>query len=110
MKRLLLIILSLSFFSGRTQQVSPLQTSDSIQQMEWVNQLMDSMTVEEKIGQLFMVAAYSNKDEKHEKFIADLIETIPYRSPDIFSGSTGKAGLTYQQIPENFEIPAPNWD
>ena len=34
---------------------------------------MGTMNVDEKIGQLFMVAAYSNKDAEHEKFISDLI-------------------------------------
>lgn len=32
------------------------------------------MTQEEKIGQLFMVAAYSNKDDQHIKNLSLLIE------------------------------------
>jgi len=73
-KILLLFISILACMTMRGQAVNPLQTADSIQQQAWVNELIDSMTVEEKIGQLFMVAAYSNKDEKHEKFITDLIK------------------------------------
>lgn len=36
----------------------------------WADSVLQSMTVEEKIGQLFMIAAYSNKDAYHE----DLVE------------------------------------
>jgi beta-N-acetylhexosaminidase len=40
---------------------------------QWVDSLMATMTTDEKIGQLFMVAAYSNKDVAHEKAISMLI-------------------------------------
>lgn len=40
---------------------------------KWVDSLMETMTTDEKIGQLFMVAAYSNKDVAHEKAISMLI-------------------------------------
>lgn len=54
-------------------QIDPLITKDSIAQREWVDVIMKDMTVDEKIGQLFMIAAYSNKDAAHEKTISDLI-------------------------------------
>ncbi|MEM6298822.1 MAG: glycoside hydrolase family 3 N-terminal domain-containing protein, partial [Bacteroidota bacterium] len=41
----------------------------------WANSLLDTLTLDQKIGQLFMVAAYSNRDENHttnlERMIAD---------------------------------------
>ncbi|MBC8045740.1 MAG: serine hydrolase, partial [Fimbriimonadaceae bacterium] len=40
----------------------------------WVDSLMKNMTLDEKIGQLFMVAAYSNKDAAHENQIEQLIK------------------------------------
>ena len=40
----------------------------------WVDSILDALTLEQKIGQLFMVAAYSNKDEKHKNEIAALIK------------------------------------
>jgi len=54
-------------------QKDPLMTKDSIAQNQWVDSIMNTMNVDEKIGQLFMVAAYTNKDAAHEKFIKDLI-------------------------------------
>ena len=40
----------------------------------WVDSVLNGLSREEKIGQLFMVAAYSNKDEEHYKQIDRLIE------------------------------------
>ncbi len=54
-------------------QTDPLKTKDSIAQDRWVDSIMRTMNVDQKIGQLFMVAAYSNKDAAHEKFIMNLI-------------------------------------
>jgi beta-N-acetylhexosaminidase len=73
-KRRFFILLFFVAFFANAQSLDPLLTEDYETQEEWVTSLMDSMTVEEKIGQLFMVAAYSNLDEKHEKFISDLIK------------------------------------
>ncbi len=39
----------------------------------WVDSVMQSMTIDEKIGQLFMVSAYSNKSEAHFQKIDNLI-------------------------------------
>ncbi len=56
------------------QSIDPLLVKDTLAQQKWVDTLLNNMTIDEKIGQLFMVAAYSNKDENHEKFITNLIE------------------------------------
>ena len=39
----------------------------------WVDSIMNSLSEDERIAQLFMVAAYSNKSEDHKKEIAYLI-------------------------------------
>ena len=41
---------------------------------KWVDSVYNAMTVEEKFGQLFMVAAYSNKDSAHFNSIDKLIQ------------------------------------
>lgn len=41
---------------------------------QWVDSVYNRMTFDEKVGQLFMVAAYSNKDSIHTKAIEKLIE------------------------------------
>jgi beta-glucosidase-like glycosyl hydrolase/CubicO group peptidase (beta-lactamase class C family) len=67
------LIFHLGFLSLQAQ-IDPLVTKDSIAQEKWVDSLMSTMSLEEKIGQLFMVAAYTNRDAKHEREISDLVE------------------------------------
>ena len=74
-KKVLFILFCLSFFVLKAQKkYDPLKSKDTIAQNKWVDSVYNNLTIDEKIGQLFMVAAYSNKDEKHEKFILNLIE------------------------------------
>jgi beta-glucosidase-like glycosyl hydrolase/CubicO group peptidase (beta-lactamase class C family) len=46
----------------------------SVEGSKWVDSVYNAMNLREKIGQLFMVAAYSNKDSVHVKAIDQLIE------------------------------------
>ncbi|MBK9478535.1 MAG: serine hydrolase [Bacteroidetes bacterium] len=41
--------------------------------ISWADSVYQSMSPDERLGQLFMVAAWSNKDEKHKKEIEKLI-------------------------------------
>ncbi len=43
-------------------------------QMPWADSVIAGMTLNEKIGQLFMVAAYSNKDANHQTKLTKLIK------------------------------------
>jgi beta-N-acetylhexosaminidase len=42
----------------------------------WADSLVQQMSIEEKIAQLFMVAAYSNKDAAHEDYIEFLVKDL----------------------------------
>ena len=50
-----------------------MRTEDYYAQEQWVDSIMGAMSIDEKIGQLFMIQAYSNKDEKHTDFIKEMI-------------------------------------
>ena len=74
-KKFLLLLLCLNLGLLQAQKtIDPLKTKDTISQNKWVDSIFNGMTIDEKIGQLFMVAAYSNKNEAHEKEILSLIE------------------------------------
>jgi beta-N-acetylhexosaminidase len=55
------------------QRLDPLRTIDFEAQNVWVDSIMNTMSIDEKIGQLYMVQAYSNLDQKHEDFITEMI-------------------------------------
>lgn len=74
MKKLFFTLLSLFIFhSIFAQQDSPLFVDSA--QLKWVDAQYDKLSLEEKVGQLFIVAAYSNRDESHyakiEKLVAE---------------------------------------
>lgn len=43
------------------------------QEQQWVDSVMVTLTPEQRMGQLFMVAAYSNKNERHVREIDSLV-------------------------------------
>src|SRR5690554_6821790 len=54
--------------------VDPLESYDSRSQAQWVDSVFNTLTFEERLGQLFMVAAYSNKDNRHKEELSKLIK------------------------------------
>jgi len=75
MKKFLYFFVFLFSIVGFSQNFDPLRTDDYYAQQQWVDSIMKTMTVDQKIGQLFMVQAYSNRDEEHEAFIKKMINT-----------------------------------
>ncbi|CAL2093837.1 beta-N-acetylhexosaminidase [Tenacibaculum sp. 190524A05c] len=72
-KRVPFLLTLFFIITVKAQQVDPLRAKQYILQEEWVDSIVTNMTVEEKIGQLFMIQAYSNKDASHEQFITEMI-------------------------------------
>ncbi|MFV8226961.1 hypothetical protein ACNKXV_13515, partial [Christiangramia aquimixticola] len=66
------------FSSGKSDPFvaneDPLESKDDQHQLHWVDSVFKAMTFEERIGQLFMVAAYSNKDQRHVDEISKLVK------------------------------------
>ncbi len=71
---LILICFCVQINFAQDLSANPLQSKDSIQQQKWVDTLYNSMSIEERIGQLFMVQVFSNKGKTHESGIAKLIK------------------------------------
>ena len=75
MKRIILLcILVVSVVSNLlSQQIkNPVFLNDN--NYYWADSVIENLTIDEKIGQLFMVIAYSNKSENHKKEISRLIK------------------------------------
>ena len=76
MKQIVLffVVFLFAVLNVTAQQLDPLLTKDSEAQRIWVTDKMNQMSLDEKIGQLFMIQAYSNKGKKHIKFIESQIK------------------------------------
>ena len=66
----LLLFIVYSFTSPPTKKQEPEFLSLSTR---WADSVFNSLTPDQRLAQLFMVAAYSNRDGKHEKEIKELI-------------------------------------
>jgi beta-glucosidase-like glycosyl hydrolase/CubicO group peptidase (beta-lactamase class C family) len=69
-----MLLLFTSFLNEESTDVTPISAPIYRADTLWVDSVLTSLTQEQKIAQLFMVAAYSNKGEKHQKEIEFLIE------------------------------------
>ncbi|MCB9187883.1 MAG: serine hydrolase [Flavobacteriales bacterium] len=71
----------------------------------WADSVLQTMTLEEKIGQLFMVAAYSNKDEQHQQVIDELISYYHIGGLIFFQGSPTKQVNMTNHFQSKSKIP-----
>ncbi|MCZ4409924.1 serine hydrolase [Cryomorphaceae bacterium 1068] len=71
----------------------------------WADSLLATLSVEEKIGQLFMVAAYSNRDAKHEKELLELVERYKIGGLIFFQGGPVRETKMYNRLQSAAEIP-----
>ncbi|MCF8370067.1 MAG: serine hydrolase [Bacteroidales bacterium] len=72
---------------------------------EWVDKLMAQMSKEEKIGQLIMAAAYSNRDKKHIVEIEDYIKKYHIGGLIFFQGGPVHQALMTNRFQKKAEIP-----
>jgi len=59
---------------GFSQEIHPLQTNDKLAQEKWVEATYNAMTLDEKIGQLFIADVWSGKEKLHTDKIKKLIK------------------------------------
>ena len=67
-----LVLLAMIFSCDKKQTKNNI--SEKTNQTKWVDSIYNTMTLKEKVGQLFMISAYSNKEESHTDTIQKLIK------------------------------------
>ena len=91
MRRILFFLIFGSItITASSQNVDPLKKLDDYGQRTWVDSIMKTMTVEEKIGQLFMIPAYSNRDITHIKKVESVIKKYKVGGIIFFQGTPDK--------------------
>ena len=78
---------------------------DSENETKWVDSIYTNMTFDEKVGQLFMVAAYSNKDESHFKDIEKLIDENKIGGLIFFQGGPNRQAKLTNRFQAKSRIP-----
>jgi beta-N-acetylhexosaminidase len=72
---------------------------------KWADSMMRSMTLEEKIGQLFMVAAYSNKDNSHFDELSKLVTENKIGGVIFFQGNPNRQALITNKLQRLSKVP-----
>jgi hypothetical protein len=67
----------------------------------WADSVFSSLSLDQRIAQLMMVAVYSDKDAKHEKGIEDMVRESQHRRAHLLQRRSASAGETHQPVPSS---------
>ena len=76
-----------------------------VEEVSWAKETLNKMTLREKIGQLFMVAAYSNRSGEHEKEINNLITEHKIGGLIFFQGGPLRQAQLNNKYQKLSEVP-----
>ena len=100
-KKLFFVAFLVTFFNSYSQNLDPLRTDDYYAQEKWVDSILNSMTIDQKMGQLFMIQTYSNLDTVHENKIKEMIQKYHVGNLIFMQGTPSKQVQltnTYQSL------------
>ncbi len=99
MKRQLTIIFSIVILSSLTAkgQVDSLSLK--------VDSLLTTMSLKEKVGQLFMIAAYSNKDENYRVYLETLVRDYGVGGIIVMQGGPARQRELISRLHQASELP-----
>lgn len=93
----LFILTPLLFFAQSQQKY---QSAEN-----WVDSVYNQMSFNEKVGQLFMVAAYSNRESKHLQDLLDLVKTKNIGGVIFFQGGPGRQASMTNKLNAVSKVP-----
>ena len=93
---ILFFVLIIPVLSVQAQSIDPAGKVDS---------LLKAMSLEEKVGQLFMVAAYSNKDEKHQAYLEALVKNYGIGGVIVMQGGPERQKKLVQRLQAVSKFP-----
>lgn len=77
----------------------------AIEKKAWIDSVSNTLSLEEKIAQFFMVAAYTNKDATHQKHINDLVTKTKVGGIIFFKGHPTVQAQWVNQLQAKAEVP-----
>ncbi len=100
-------VCALSFFIGSCQaQPAPTHLPyDTPEATHWADSVFSTLTARQKLGQLFMVAAYSNKTPQHEADLQSLSANYGLGGVIFMQGGPVRQARMTQALQEKAKIP-----
>jgi beta-N-acetylhexosaminidase len=84
---LFLLFIINTFCVGQSDRTLEAPPPPELPKTEWTDSVIQTMTLDEKIGQLIMVPGYSNKDKAHEDELSALIDQYKVGGIIFFQGN-----------------------
>lgn len=102
MKNIILSVLTITFaYTAVAQQQPPFYTTDT----NWADSVIKTLTLDERIAQLFMVAAYSNKEKAHTKELKKLIHDDKIGGLIFFQGGPAREANLTNSFQASAKVP-----
>ncbi|GAB2704764.1 beta-N-acetylglucosaminidase [Hymenobacter frigidus] len=95
--------LLLSFSEVKKLPADPMPTSPA--EVAWVDSVFNSLTPEQRLGQLFMVAAYSNKDRSHVERIERQVRNQNIGGVMFMQGGPKRQALMTNRLQAAAKVP-----
>lgn len=103
--RYIIILFFISLQAVTAQQTRIFSDYKTEAERRWVDSIYSGLTFEERVGQLFMVAAYSNKDADHVKGIEKLITDYKVGGLIFFQGGPVRQARLTNNYQAKSKIP-----
>lgn len=82
-----------------------MEVKDIYEEQRWIDSVYKKMTFDDKVGQLFMVAAYSNKDEAHYRSIDKLVTDYNIGGLIFFQGGPVRQATLTNRYQSKSKVP-----
>lgn len=105
MQRVKRITITLVFIFMGIRSPELINTASNDLALTWADTRMSGMTLDEKIGQLFMIQAYSDKGDQHVKTLLRAIEKYKIGSVAFFQGTPDKQAEITAELQKSSRIP-----
>ncbi|MFZ6665948.1 glycoside hydrolase family 3 N-terminal domain-containing protein [Peijinzhouia sedimentorum] len=79
--------------------------ASKLNKQQWVDSVFNSLSEDQRLGQLFMVAAYSNKDETHYREIDKLVREQHIGGLIFFQGGPGRQAVLTNRYQKAAKVP-----
>lgn len=99
----IVFLLAIQLVSAQKTKVFTDYSSDA--EKKWVDSIYNGFSFDEKVGQLFMVAAYSNKDAAHEKGVEKLITDYKIGGLIFFQGGPVRQARLTNRFQAKSKVP-----
>ncbi|MGQ3088462.1 glycoside hydrolase family 3 protein, partial [Flavobacterium sp.] len=105
MKRYLVLVLLFAVAFASAQKTVGFKEHADAGEQKWVDSIYNSLSFDERVGQLFMVAAYSNKDIEHVKGIDKLVQDYKVGGLIFFQGGPVRQARLTNRYQSEAKVP-----